>query len=461
MPQTASAGRCAAVALVLGLTANAASADGPYRNRDNPNPADPMEGTYPIPYELPTVPEISADLSRILGYLDSAMPARIVGRDGRTIDPGSAPAADAAADRGEAGAFAPLAYEVGVLHTGMLSAAEATGDRRFSDFTARQLEFIAASLPYFRAQAARFGTASNSFRPILAPAALDDCGAMEAALVQARIDRVGPDLLPVIRAWSDFIARGQFRLPDGAFARRRPQPVSVWSDDFYMGVPALVELSRLDRDPARLDDAVRVVRGMASRLFRPRTGLFTHGWSSDAPDAPDFYWARANGWATLALCDLLDALPPDHPARPEMLGLLRAQLRAVASLQSGKGLWHQMLDRNDSYLETSASAMFVYGIAHAVNRGWIGPVAYGDIAQAGWQALSAQINARGQVENTCVGTTYAGDMAYYYNRPVSVHAVHGYGPVLLAGSEMIRLLENPSIDISLNNRTYRYLPKTP
>ena len=120
-----------------------------------------------------------------------------------------------------------------------------------------------------------------------------------------------------------------------------------------------------------------------------------------------------------------------------------------------------MLDRNDSYLETSASAMFVYGIAHAVNRGWIGPVAYGNIAQAGWQALSAQINARGQVENTCVGTTYAGDMAYYYNRPVSVHAVHGYGPVLLAGSEMIRLLENPSIDISLNNRTYRYLPKTP
>jgi rhamnogalacturonyl hydrolase YesR len=138
---------------------------------------------------------------------------------------------------------------------------------------------------------------------------------------------------------------------------------------------------------------------------------------------------------------------------------LRTQIRAISALQSGRGLWHQMLDRNDSYLETSASAMFVYGIAHAINRGWISPVTYGSIAQTGWLGLSAQINAKGQVENTCVGTTFAGDQTYYYNRPVSVYAVHGYGPVLLAGSEMIRLLQNPAIEIQLKNRTYYYVPK--
>ena len=60
-----------------------------------------------------------------------------------------------------------------------------------------------------------------------------------------------------------------------------------------------------------------------------------------------------------------------------MLAILRAQVRSLAKLQSGSGLWHQMLDKPDSYLETSASAIFVYSIARAINRGWISPVSYG------------------------------------------------------------------------------------
>jgi len=132
----------------------------------------------------------------------------------------------------------------------------------------------------------------------------------------------------------------------------------------------------------------------------------------------------------------------------------------VAEYQNGTtGLWHQMLDRNDSYLETSASAMFVYGLAHAVNQGWISPTTYGSIAQAGWIGLTTRINQAGQVEGTCVGTTLASDQVYYYHRPTSVYALHGYGPVLLAGAEMIRLLENPGFEIQHKLRTYHYVPK--
>jgi hypothetical protein len=71
------------------------------------------------------------------------------------------------------------------------------------------------------------------------------------------------------------------------------------------------------------------------------------------------------------------------------------------------------------------------------------------------------VNTQGQVEGTCVGTTLASDHVYYYNRPQSVFATHGYGPVLLAGAEMIRLLENPAIDVQYRLRTYHYLPKPP
>jgi rhamnogalacturonyl hydrolase YesR len=118
-----------------------------------------------------------------------------------------------------------------------------------------------------------------------------------------------------------------------------------------------------------------------------------------------------------------------------------------------------MLDRNESYLETSASAMFVYGIAHAVNQGWISPTTYGSIAQAGWCGLVTRINAQGQVEGTCVGTTFASDHIYYYHRPASVKALHGYGPALLAGTEIIRMLQNPAFTIEYKLRTYHFVPK--
>ena len=454
--------RLIALPLFAAVAHMGAAAAPVFGNSDNPDPHDSDEGTYPVAYHRPTVTEITGQLERVRGYLESAFPARIIDRrTGQPISPQSAPVRDAVADRGPEQKFNPLDYTTGVIHAGMLSAAEATGDRRFADFTARQLQFIADALPYFRAQAAQFGPAGNSFRGILAPAALDDCGAMTAALVRARLARVGPNLRPIITAWGDYIAHRQFRLPDGTLARQRPQPVSLWADDFYMGVVPLAQLGRLTGESHWFDDAARTAVQMSQRLYRPALGLFAHGWSENSPGVPDFFWGRANGWAMVTLCDLLDALPADHPRRPELLELLRGEIHGVATRQSGEGRWHQLLDREDSFLETSASAMFVYGIAHAINRGWILPETYGSIAQAGWIGVAGQINIRGQVEQTCVGTTYAGDPVYYYHRPVSVYAGHGYGPVLLAGAEMIRLLRNPALTISYKNRTYYYTPRGP
>jgi unsaturated rhamnogalacturonyl hydrolase len=139
----------------------------------------------------------------------------------------------------------------------------------------------------------------------------------------------------------------------------------------YMGIPALAELGRMTGEQAYYDDAVRNVLQMSAYLFNPQLGIYTHGWNANNPDAPQFYWARANGWAVLSMSDLLDVLPKDHPGYPKVLEQLRKSLRGIAQLQSGSGLWHQMIDRNDSYLETSASAIFVYVLAHAVNEGWI------------------------------------------------------------------------------------------
>jgi unsaturated rhamnogalacturonyl hydrolase len=450
------------VAALLGcaLVTSPALAQGQYRNTDNTNLGDAGEGTYPIPYKKPVVAEVTAQLQAIRAFMDRATPTRIVSkRTGQPITDLKKPSADAVFEK-SAGDYGIQVYEMGVVHSGLLKAAQVTKDPGFTAMTRRHFAFFAETLPYFRAQEQQFKLErGNSFSRFLDPRSLDDAGSMCAALMRARAAKVGPDLKPMIDTCSDWVAKRQFRLDDGTMARKRPQEVSLWADDMYMSIPALAEMGRLTGERAYFDDAVANVMGMSSRMFNPQLGLYTHGWHANHPDAPRFYWARANGWAVLAMSDLLDVLPKDHPGYPKVLAQLRASLKGIAELQSGSGLWHQMIDRNDSYLETSASAIFTYVIAHAVNEGWVSPTTYGSIAQTGWNALSTRITALGQVEGTCVGTTLAGDMVYYYNRPTSVDALHGYGPMLLAGAEIIRLVTNPAFEVQHKVRTYHYMPK--
>jgi unsaturated rhamnogalacturonyl hydrolase len=407
-----------------------------------------MDPAYlPIAHQ-PTPAEITAVLERVRAYVDSATPARLVDRQTQQeITDFSTPNPNAGLERDPAHPFQVASYEWGVAYAGMLSAAEATGDPRFSDFVARRFTLIGHALPLFRALPGGGPPFRNPLRGLLSPQRLDDIGAMDAALVKARRAGVGPDLKAVIDTAAAYLSSGQFRLADGTLARHWPVPESVWADDMYMSVPALAQTGKLTGDGKYYDDAVRQVLQISSRLFEPAKGIYRHGWISSNPDSLDVHWARANGWCMMAMCELLDVLPADHPGREPVLALLRAHIRGVAALQSGVGLWHQLLDRPDSYLETSASAMFVFSIAHAVNQGWISP-AYGTVAQTGWNAVAGKVNAQGQVEGTCVGSNFALDVPYYYFRPTSPLAAHGYGPTLLAGAEMLRLLKSAHLAVN-------------
>jgi rhamnogalacturonyl hydrolase YesR len=155
----------------------------------------------------------------------------------------------------------------------------------------------------------------------------------------------------------------------------------------------------------------------------------------------------------MATAELLSVLPEDHQQRQAVLAIFRRAVQGVASVQGGTGLWHQLLDKTDSYLETSASAMFTFAVARGVNRGWI-PHTYAPVAQAGWRALEARVRADGQVEGICVGTTAAYDAVYYYNRPTDLKAMQGYGPMLMAGAEVMAMLRQ--FDIQRQNNTFHY-----
>jgi unsaturated rhamnogalacturonyl hydrolase len=212
-----------------------------------------------------------------------------------------------------------------------------------------------------------------------------------------------------------------------------------------MSVPALAQMGKLTGNSDYFDDACRQIIQFSNRMFNKNIGVYMHGWVRDMNPHPEFYWARCNGWAMLAMTELLDVLPDDYVGYSLILNQLRSHIIGIAGFQSGIGLWHQLLDRNDSYLETSASAIFTYCIAHAINKGWIDAQAYGPVAVLGWNAVQTRVNDQGQVEGTCVGTGMAFDPAFYCYRPVNVAAAHGYGPVIMAGAEMLKLIKNYQI----------------
>ncbi len=419
---------------------------------------------YPTPYEPATPDEIKAVLTRIVGYLETASPVKVV----KVIDRNTRePVTDLTKLSGnvmfDRTDFMITSYEWGVTYAGMLLAAEATGDTRYRDYAASRLHAIATLAAHLKSLPppadATGPQRAMALRPILSPQSLDDSGSMCAAFIKAARAGVEPATLrPWIDNYIKWIHTGQMRLADGTLSRNRPLHDTLWLDDLYMSVPALAQMGVLTGETKYFDDAVKQILQFSSRMFLKENNLYRHGWVEAMDPHPAFHWGRANGWAIVAMTELLSVLPENHPGRPAVLAQYRAHVAGLAATQGRTGLWHQLLDRNDSYLETSASAMFVYSIARGINRGWLDPLAYGPMVSLGWNAVAKQVNDQGQVENTCVGTGMAFDPMFYYYRPVSVYAAHGYGPVLLAGAEVLTLRQGKGAAANINDSSVQFAP---
>ena len=398
-----------------------------------------LRPAYQIPYGVVNTVEIKIVLDRVLNFLEEATPIKVLNKETKAvitdyskIDKNSVL---------EPGVFRLTSYEWGVTYSGMLLAAQNTGDERYKKYVADRFGFLADVAPFFK-RLAPDAIAEPLMRQMLLPKKLDDAGAVCSSMIKAQLEGIQFNGRPLIDNYMNFIMNKEYRLADGTFARNSPQHNTVWLDDMYMSIPAIVNMGKLTGDYKYFDEAVKQVMQFSERMFIKEKGLYRHGWVESMKDHPVFHWGRANGWAILTTVEVLDALPENYPGRDKVLALLQAHIKGLASLQSGEGFWHQLLDRNDSYLETSCTAIYTYCIAHAINKGWVDPLAYGPVAVLGWNAISTKVNAAGEVEGVCVGTGMAFDPAFYYYRPVHKYAAHGYGPVLLAGSEMIKLIKN-------------------
>lgn len=405
---------------------------------DSNTPLHLMQPQYKSSYGVSTPQQVKEKMDLVFHYLDQTTPCvlenKLNGKEVtvKQIDENT---------RLRPGNYRLTSYEWGVTYSAMQAAADATGDERYRRYALQRMTLLADAAPSFDAMHKKGIAIDPLIRKVVDPHALDDAGAICSAMIKAMLKDGKLGYRGCIDRYADYVINKEYRLSDGIFARLRPHKNTVWLDDMFMGIPTVAGMGCLTGDKRYYDEACKQILLFKKRMFVEDKGLFRHGWVEAMEPHPAFHWGRANGWAILTMCEVLDVLPANHPQRSEIVKLLRAHIDGLARLQQKDGFWHQLLDRNDTYLEASCTAIFTYCIAHAINQGWIDALAYGPVAQLGWHAVESSINQKGQVENVCVGTGMAFDPAFYAYRPVHVMAAHGYGPAIWAGAEMIRLLK--------------------
>jgi len=258
------------------------------------------------------------------------------------------------------------------------------------------------------------------------------------------------------------LLRSQFeehpRTKEGGFWHKKIYPWQVWLDGLYMGQPFYAEYAKMAGQDKVFDDIATQFINIEKHTRDAKTGLLYHGWdeskeqqwaNKETGTSPHF-WGRALGWYGMAMVDVLDYFPSNHPGRDSIIKILNRFATAVTKVQDSKsGLWYDVVDMPDNpknYKEASASCMLVYTLAKAVRNGYI-PASYSKNAKKGYDGIikefievdtNGQTNLKGTVSVSGLGgKPYRdGSFDYYMSEPVVVNDPKGMGAFIQASVEM-------------------------
>jgi unsaturated rhamnogalacturonyl hydrolase len=282
----------------------------------------------------------------------------------------------------------------------------------------------------------------------------------------------------------------QPRTKSGGYWHKKRYPNQMWLDGLFMGEPFAAEYSLIFNHPEHFEDIVKQFSLIEKYAVDEKTGLVYHAydesreqkWADKTTGRSPSFWSRAIGWYAIALVDVLDYLPAQHPGRPQLIGYLQRLAPVLARYQDpASGAWYQVIDqgkRAGNYLEASASCMFVYALAKGARMGYI-PEKFAANAKKGYQGILQNFvekEANGSLSlNKTVsvgglgGTPYRdGTYEYYLSEPIRKNDLKGIGPFIFASIEIEIAAENSvgkgktvGLDYYFNHETRKDLNGAP
>lgn len=203
-----------------------------------------------------------------------------------------------------------------------------------------------------------------------------------------------------------------------------------WIDDVWMINSLQIQAYRATGKKKYLDRTALQTEVYLQQLQQPN-GLFHHG--KEAP----FYWGRGNGWVAAGLAELLSELPENHPRYKAIVRGYEKMMQALLAYQADSGMWRQLIDRPESWEESSSTAMFGFAMATGVKNGILRDEKYSRAYKKAWSALVTHVDKEGKLHDVCVGTGQSRDVDYYLQRPRTAGDFHGQAPLLWFAHAML------------------------
>lgn len=248
---------------------------------------------------------------------------------------------------------------------------------------------------------------------------------------------------PYLERWAEWVMYEMPRTDKGAMQHivyNNENHQQMWDDTLMMSVLPLAKIGKLLDRPEFVEEATYQFLVHVQYLMDRETGLWFHGWTFDGHhNFAQARWARGNSWLTIAIPEFLELvdLPENNATRRYLLQVLESQVSALAKCQDDSGLWHTLLDDPHSYLESSATAGFAYGILKAVRKRYI-DASYAPVAEKAIQGVIKHINPAGELTQTSFGTAMGNDLDFY--REIALTSMpYGQAMAILCLSEYLRV----------------------
>ena len=188
----------------------------------------------------------------------------------------------------------------------------------------------------------------------------------------------------------------------------------LWDDTLFMTVLFLANMGRIEGKQQYIDEAQYQFLLHAKYLADPETGLWYHGWTFNGNhNFAGAFWGRGNCWVTIAIPEFLQMVTCDASVRIELIRILQNQINALCRYQNESGMWHTLIDDPTSYVESSATCGFGYGILKAVHTGLVSPE-YEKAAMAALTPILGYIGDDGVVSQVSYGTPMGRETKEFY-----------------------------------------------
>jgi len=261
--------------------------------------------------------------------------------------------------------------------------------------------------------------------------------------------------------------QNQPRTSEGGFWHKKIYPNQMWLDGLYMGEPFYAKYASLFDEKESFDDIFNQFSFIEHHTRDTSSGLLFHAWNEKKDQkwadtltgtSPNF-WGRGIGWYCMALVDVLDYFPTDHPKRNELISILKNLSASLMKYRDSKTkLWYQVVDkgnREGNYFEASGSLMFTYAFAKGVNKGYLDKK-YLEFAKESFNGAVENLvtfDEKGMLylNNVCAGAGLGGkpyrdgSYEYYINEKIRINDYKGYGPFILSAIELEKSVANDSI----------------